>query len=61
MKNTIVDKSLNNIIIFVKVLRYGSYEKFLSEKNKQLILVPFHLSSVRHPNISEKSFTKPQQ
>ena len=31
MKNTIVDKSLDNIIIFVKVLRYVSYEKSISE------------------------------
>ena len=59
MKNTTVDKSLDNIIIFVKLLRYVSYEKSISEK--QLILVLFHLSSIRHPNISAESCTKPQQ
>ena len=53
MKDTIVDKSLENIIIFVKMLRYVSYEKCLSEK--QLILVLFHLSYVQHPNISAES------
>ena len=59
MKNTIVDKSLDNIIIFCQSVTIRQLrEKYI---RKTMVLVLFHLPSVRHPNISAESCTKPQQ